>query len=179
MQRLDLAAYAQARGWAVVKIYEDKATGTNDKRPQLQQLMSDARARKFDILLIWKLDRLFRSMKGMVTAIQEFEDVGVQFISFKDQIDLTTASGRLMVHLISAFAEFEASLIRERVTAGVRAKIAKTGRWGPGRTRDDAVILNLREQGLSVRQIAVRLGLSATSIMRSLKSVPGTLKKSV
>lgn len=175
LQKTELTAYAKARGWTIMAIFEDKATGTHDRRPSLQRLISEARERKFDILLIWKLDRLFRSIKGMVSALQEFQDLGILFVSLKDQIDISTAAGRLMTHILASFAEFEASLIRERVAAGVRARIAKTGKWGPERKRDDEAAVSLRKKGLSVRQIAARLKISPTSVMRSLKGVPGTL----
>ena len=109
-------------------------------------MMKAARQRKFDVLVCWKLDRLFRSLKHLVNTLQEFEDLGIKFISLKDNIDLSTSSGRLMTHLIAAFAEFEASLIRERVTAGVRAKIQKTGKWGRISSRPDKQIENLKIQ---------------------------------
>lgn len=120
LQKSELLRFAKARGWRVHKIYEDKATGTNDKRPQLQALMNAARAREVDIVLVWKLDRFARSLKNLVTAMMDFQSLNVDFVSFRDNLDLSTPSGRLMVHMLGAFAEFEASLIKERVVAGLR-----------------------------------------------------------
>ena len=177
MQLRDLEMYAAEKGWSIYKIYEDKATGTNAKRAMFQEMMRDARAKKFNVLICWKLDRLFRSLKDLILTLQELTELGVTFVSLKDQLDLGSSAGRLMLHIIGAFAEFEASIIQERVRAGVRTKIARTGKWGPARMRDDDAILVLRKAGLSVREIAKRLGVSPTSVMRSLKGVPGTLTK--
>ena len=87
-------------------------------------MMGAANERAFDVLLIWKLDRLFRSIKGLVTTIQDLQALGVAFVSLKDQIDLSTPSGRLMMHLLGSFAEFEASLIRERVVELASRKLS-------------------------------------------------------
>ena len=176
MQRSDLIQYAQARNWDF-DIYEDKATGTNTQRHEFQKMLRDAKARKFDTLLIWKFDRFARSLTDLVVNLQLLTELGITFISLKDQVDLSTSTGRLMLHIIGAFSEFEASIIRERVRAGVKAKIAKTGKWGPSRKRDDRAIMDLRSKGLSVRQIAKRMGISATSVMRAIQGVPGTLSK--
>lgn len=176
IQRTDLIEFAQTRGWQVT-IYEDKATGTTTQRPEFQKMIKDARSRKFDTLLVWKFDRFARSLKDLVIHLQELTELDVALISLKDQVDLGTSTGRLMLHIIGAFSEFEASIIKERVRAGVKAKIARTGKWGPSRKRDDVAILNLRREGLSVRQIANRMGVSATSVMRAIKGVPGTRSK--
>lgn len=176
LQRSELVAYSKARKWNFV-IYEDKATGTNTKRPEFQRMLADARARKIDTLLIWKFDRFARSLKDLITHLHELTELGIAFISLRDQVDLSTSTGRLMLHIIGAFSEFEASIIKERVRAGVRAKIAKSGKWGPARKRDDSTILDLRRKGLSIRQIAKRLGLSSTSVMRAIQGVPGTRPK--
>ena len=92
--------------------------------------MADAKRRRFDIVLVWKLDRFARSLKHLVEAIAEFESLGVQFVSLRDNLDLTTPSGRLMFHVIGAMAEFEKSLIQERVCAGLRNARAKGKRLG-------------------------------------------------
>lgn len=175
LQKSELAAYMSARGWTDFIVYEDKSTGTNTQRSEFQRMLRDARARKFKTLLVWKFDRFARSLKDLITHLQELDELGVVFISLKDQIDFSTSTGRLMLHIIGAFSEFEASIIKERVTAGVRAKIAKTGRWGPLRKRDDQTIVALRKNGFSIRQIAKRLGISATSVMRGIQGSPMAL----
>ena len=116
MQRRDLVEYADAREWSVVHIYEDKATGTNLNRKELKELQSAARQRSFDVLLVWKLDRIFRSIKDCLNNLHEFGELGVEFVSLKDSgIDMTTPSGKLLLHILAAFAEFEASIIKMRV----------------------------------------------------------------
>jgi DNA invertase Pin-like site-specific DNA recombinase len=168
LQRSELMFYVKARGWDLIEIYEDKATGTNKNRPLLKELMHDASSRKFDIVLCWKLDRFARSLKDLITMLQELTELGVDFVSLKDQIDLTTASGRLMLHIIGAFGEFEASLIRERVRAGIANARSKGKILGRPKLRDDNHINTLRAQGQSLRRIAVTLGTSLGSVQRAL-----------
>ena len=86
LQKRELTQFAAARNWTVVRVYEDQATGTNANRPQLKELLRDARERKVDGILLWKLDRFFRSLKDLVVTLQELSDLGVQFISLKDNI---------------------------------------------------------------------------------------------
>jgi DNA invertase Pin-like site-specific DNA recombinase len=92
--------------------------------------MADARQRKLDVVLVWKLDRFGRSLKHLVNALAEFEALGITFASLKDNLDLSTPSGRLMFQIIGAMAEFERSLIQERVRAGLRNAKAKGRRLG-------------------------------------------------
>jgi DNA invertase Pin-like site-specific DNA recombinase len=168
LQRNDLLEYATARKWEVVEVFEDKATGTNGNRPKLKEMLRKAKERKVDLVLAWKLDRLFRSLKDLVVTLQDLSDVGVGFISLKDNIDMTTSSGRLMTHLLGAFAEFEASLIRERVRAGLEHAKAKGKRLGRPKMRDDRRIRDLRADGLSIRAIAKQLGVSKGAVQRAL-----------
>jgi DNA invertase Pin-like site-specific DNA recombinase len=110
--------------------------------------------------------------------LDEFSALGVQFVSIGDQIDMTTASGRLMLHLIAAFAEFERAMIKERTVAGLAFARSKGKRLGRPPTRNDQPIIALRAEGLSYRAIADRLGVSRGAIYRALHSVPKTSKKS-
>lgn len=166
----ELRQYVNARGWSEPVLYEDRGlTGTNGNRPQLKRLLADCRARRIDILVVWKLDRFFRSLKDMVTTLAELNELGIEFISLRDQIDLSTGAGRLLVHLISAFAEFEASLIKERVRAGLtnaKKKGVKLGR--PAKANPEDVNL-LRNEGLSIGQIAKKLGLSKGCVHKTLQ----------
>lgn len=169
LQRTELTRFAKARGWKITKVYEDKATGTNGNRPRLKELMAAAGAREFDVLLIWKLDRLFRSIKGLVTTIQDFQALGIAFVSLKDQIDLSTPSGRLMLHILGAFGEFEASLIKERVVAGLREAKRKGVQLGRPTEINAAKVLALKAKGKSYQQIADELGCSKAGICKVLK----------
>jgi DNA invertase Pin-like site-specific DNA recombinase len=171
LQRKDLLKYVEARGLEVYSVYEDKASGTNDRRTNLKRLLDDASKRKFDIVLCWKLDRFFRSLKDLINTLQFLNDRGILFISYKDNIDMTTASGKLMLHILAAFGEFEASLIKERVIAGIKnaqSKGVKLGR--PKKPCDVDEILKLKKQGLSIRNIATELGLSAGMVQRAIEN---------
>lgn len=172
LQLRELNQFTQARGWTTIKVYKDKATGTNGNRPLLKQLLSDARQRKIDVVIIWKLDRLFRSLKNLISTLQEFTELGVDFISLKDNIDLTTSSGRLMMHMLGAFAEFEASLIKERVKAGLRNAKAKGKRLGRPQLRNDAQIMEMRAQGKTIRQIAQNLKISKSTVASVVSRKP-------
>jgi DNA invertase Pin-like site-specific DNA recombinase len=126
MQLRELRQFAAARGWQIVEEFTDRGvSGSKDRRPQLDRMMNAARSRQIDVVLCWKLDRFARSLKHMIVAISEFESLGVQFVSLRDNLDLTTPSGRLMFHVVSAMAEFERSLIQERVRAGLQNARAK------------------------------------------------------
>jgi DNA invertase Pin-like site-specific DNA recombinase len=130
VQLNDMRPFAESRDWQLVGEYVDHCTGSKESRPELNRLLADARQRKFDVIVVWKLDRFARSLKHLVIALAEFESLGVQFVSLKDNLDLTTASGRLMFQIIGAMAEFERSLIQERVRAGLRNARAKGKRLG-------------------------------------------------
>ncbi len=125
MQLGDLRPFVEAHGWQLVEPYVDRMTGSKESRPALNRLMADAKQRKFDVVVVWKLDRFARSLKHLINALAEFEALGIAFISLRDNLDLSTPSGRLMFQIIGAMAEFEKSLIQERVCAGLRNARAK------------------------------------------------------
>jgi DNA invertase Pin-like site-specific DNA recombinase len=162
LQTHDQHQFAEARGWQVFDDYIDQGvSGSKDSRPELNRLMADARRRKFDIVLVWKLDRFGRSLRHLVNALAEFESLGIAFVSLSDNLDLGTPSGRLMFQIIGAMAEFERALIQERVRAGLRNARAKGKRLGrPKVTVDAARIATLRAQGLSWAVVGERLGVS-------------------
>lgn len=168
MQEHDLMLYAKSMGFNVVKVYEDKATGTNSNRPALQDLFSDAAKKKFGVLLVYKLDRFARSLTHLVKALEQLQMLEIQFISLKDQIDLTSATGRLMAHLIGAFAEFEATLIKERVMAGLSNARRNGKRLGRPPTVNLATIIELKNNGMSLSAISKQLGVSKSSVSKSL-----------
>ena len=130
--------------------------------------MKDAREEKLDFIVVWKLDRMYRSLKDLVTTLQELEELKVTFISLKDAIDMTSASGRLMTHLLAAFGEFEASLIKERVVAGLENAKRNGVRLGRPRVvnRDDVRMLH--NEGLSLGQIAKRLSISKSAVHKTI-----------
>jgi DNA invertase Pin-like site-specific DNA recombinase len=169
MQLSELREYASRRGWSITREYVDQGvSGSKESRPELNQLMSDAHRRKFDAVLVWKIDRFGRSLKHLVNALADLCAYGVAFISFRDNLDLSTPSGRLMFQIIGAMAEFEQSLIQERVKAGLRNARAKGRRLGRPPVRADIPeIHRLRSQGLSWRAIALKLGLGLGTVVRA------------
>lgn len=174
MQRHDLMKWVEARGFKY-KIYEDKGTGTNPNRRMLQQLMTDARARRVDGIALWKLDRWFRSLKHAVLTLSELTELGIEFYSHKDAIDMTTSTGRLLGHLLMAFAEWEADTIRTRVKSGLMAAKARGVQLGRPKVISPEVInevLHLRfEKNLSIRQVSERMAqrISKTTVERIIR----------
>ena len=174
LQTRDLEQFVQARGWSLADSYIDVGvSGSKDSRPQLNRLMADAKRRRFDVVLVWKLDRFGRSLRHLVNALAEFESLGIAFVSLSDNLDLSTASGRLMFNIIGAMAEFERELIRERVRAGMKNAKAKGRHIGRPRANVDAAhVARLRDSGASLREIAARLGVSVGTIAACSKKLP-------
>lgn len=167
MQLRELREFAARRGWEITAEYVDRITGSKESRPQLDTLMVDAKQRRFDVVLIWKLDRFARSLKHLVNALAEFESLGIAFVSLRDNLDLTTPSGRLMFQIIGAMAEFERALIQERVRAGLRNAVAKGKRLGrPLTAYPQAKVQRLRAEGLSWAQIADSVGVPKATLLR-------------
>ena len=156
MQLRELREYAERRGWQVAGEYTDHGiSGSKESRPELNRLMTDAHRRRFDAILVWKIDRFGRSLKHLVNALADLGAYGVAFISLRDNLDLSTPSGRLMFQIIGAMAEFERALIQERVRAGLRNAQAKGKLLGrPRRTVDASKIAALRASGASWRAIS-------------------------
>ncbi len=121
MQLAELREFAARRGWEIISEYVDEGvSGSKESRPALNRLMTDAHRRRFDAVLVWKIDRFGRSLKHLVNALADLDAYGVAFISLRDNLDLTTPTGRLMFQVVGAMAEFEKALIQERVSAGSR-----------------------------------------------------------
>jgi DNA invertase Pin-like site-specific DNA recombinase len=174
MQLLDLRELAKRRYFELVGEYCDEGvSGSRESRPALDALLRDARRRKFDAVLVWKLDRLGRSLVHLVRLLQDLRALGVELISFSEGLDFTTTTGKLLYQVISAFAEFERDCIRERVTAGLRNARAKGKRLGrPPVVVDAPRIAVLRSQGRSWRQITAETGISKGTAQRALCSLP-------
>jgi DNA invertase Pin-like site-specific DNA recombinase len=131
MQDADLKRYCEQRGLEVYKVYCDEGiSGAKDRRPALDQLMNDARKRKFDIVLVWRFDRFARSTKHLITALEEFRHCGIEFISYQENIDTSSPMGKAMFTIVAAVAELERGIIAERVTAGLRNAKAKGRQLG-------------------------------------------------
>ena len=171
MQLSELREYGARRGWQIVGEYVDEGvSGAKESRPQLNRLMSDAHRRKFDLIAVWKIDRFGRSLKHLVNSLADLDSLGVAFVSLRDNIDLSTPSGRLMFQVIGAMSEFERSLIQERVRAGLRNAVARGVRLGrPRRAVDAAEIARLRASGASWREVAEQMGIGVGTAVRALQ----------
>ncbi len=172
MQLRELREFCQRRDWTISGEYVDVGvSGSKDSRPELNRLVADAKRRKLDAILVWKLDRFGRSLKHLVNSLAEFESLGVAFISLKESLDLTTPAGRLMFGIISAMAEFERDLIRERVRAGIANRRAKGFRVGRKPILLDAGRLaTMRSDKKSIREIALTLGCSPSLVHKTLSN---------
>ena len=171
MQLAELREYAAHRGWAVFSEYCDVGvSGAKESRPELNRMIKDAHLRRFDAVVVWKLDRLGRSLKHLVVTIEDLSSYGVSFVSLRDNLDLSTASGRLMMHVISAMSEFERELIKERVNAGIAAARKRGVRFGRPKTYVSAdKIQAMRDEGTPWRTIAKRLKIGTGTALRALQ----------
>jgi DNA invertase Pin-like site-specific DNA recombinase len=189
LQLRELREYAERQGWQIVGIYQDVISGAKSSRPELNRLMLDAAARKFDCLLVWKLDRFGRSLVDCLNNIHDLERNGIRFIAVTQGLDTDQKkpASRFLLHVLGAAAEFERSLIRERTQAGQAryrqdfesGKVGKTvysrsGRnlppYRPRKIFDREEVLRLRRQGRSYRQIARSLGLGLGTVVRTLQA---------
>lgn len=165
MQLLDLRTYAEARKLQVIQEYVDYASGSKSDRENYIRLFNDVRKRKTDVVLVWKFDRFARSTKELINALEEFNSLGVDFISYKENIDTSTPTGKILFTMISAFAEFEREILRERVIAGMeKAKIrgVKIGRPEiPPFIKKK--VLELKRDGFTYKQIIKMLNISKSS----------------
>lgn len=174
LQLRELRDYCERRSWEIVGEYIDRGySGAKESRPALDQLMKDAKRRKFDAIAVWKLDRFGRSLKHLVTALAELNAVGVQFVSLTDGFDLTTPAGRALFGMCSVMAEFERDLIRERVRAGMRNARRNGKRLG----RPKGSLRPKIKVDVSDVRARIAAGESLRAIARSLKCSPSLLVK--
>jgi DNA invertase Pin-like site-specific DNA recombinase len=152
------------------KTFTEKASGAQRDRPELKAAIEFMR--KGDTLVVWKLDRLARSLKQLITTVEDLESQGIGFRSLTESIDTTTSGGRLIFHIFASLAEFERSVIRERTKAGLQAAHAR-GRLGgrpPALSREDLAAAKalLRDPAITVEQVAKRLGVAPSTLYRHL-----------
>ncbi|ODS34511.1 MAG: DNA-invertase hin [Candidatus Scalindua rubra] len=171
MQLNDLERYSRERGFKVFKVYQDNGvSGTKESRPALSELMNDAKKRKFDIVLVWRFDRFARSTKHLVNALYEFRNLGIDFISYQENIDTSSPLGEAIFTIISAISKLERDIIAERVKGGLRK--AKANGKKLGRPKNDVntdKVNGYRKQDKSIRQIASEMSLSRGTVERTLK----------
>ena len=171
MQLRELCEYCARRGWEVVGEYTDAGiSGAKEKRPELDRLMADANRRRFDVVVVWKFDRMARSVSHLLRALETFQALGVDFVSLTEAIDSSTPAGKMVYTVLGAVAELERSLIVERVRAGLRNAKAKGKQLGRPLVRvDHERIAALREEGLSWAKIGEQLGVAEGTVRRRAK----------
>jgi DNA invertase Pin-like site-specific DNA recombinase len=172
MQLDELRAYCERRGFEVGEEYVDSAvSGAKESRPALNRLLTDARRRRFDAVLVYRYDRFARSLRQLVNALGEFDALGIHFISLHEGVDTSTPSGRLVFGIFASIAEFERSLITERVKSGQAAAKRRGIRFGRPRVEvDTKKIAELRRQGISYANIAKATGVSVGTVFRAMDS---------
>jgi len=168
VQTREIREYCERRGWQIAGEYVDAGiSGAKDSRPELNKLMADAHRRRFDAVVVWKFDRFARSVSHLLRALENFNALGVGFVSLSEQIDTSTPTGKMVFIVLGAVAELERSLIAERVRAGLRnAKGTRLGR--PRISVDASRVARLRAEGRTVREIAVTLGVSRSLVHKTL-----------
>jgi DNA invertase Pin-like site-specific DNA recombinase len=167
----DLHQFASQRGLQIVKEYTDHGfSGTKARRPALDELMEDARRHKFDVLMVWSIDRLARSTKHLLQTLDELNGRGIQFLSQREAIDTEGPLGRAIIVIVSAMAELERCIMIERVRAGMRRAKIEGRRIGRAPLNvNRVVLLRDRERGLSLNQLAKAHGISKASVCRVLR----------
>jgi DNA invertase Pin-like site-specific DNA recombinase len=180
IQIRELTEYVERRGWELAATYQDTMSGAKANRPGLDKLMADARQRRFDAVLVWKLDRFGRSLVHCASGIQELSSLGIRFIATSQGLDTdeSNPASKLLMHILAAVAQFERELIRERVSAGMRNAKARGTRSGkaigrPRRVFNREEVFRLRQDGLSLVKIAREMNVGVGTIARALESAPG------
>jgi DNA invertase Pin-like site-specific DNA recombinase len=169
-QLYDLRNLASQRGFAVVQEYTDKISGSKSKRPGLDQLKRDAKRGRFDIVLVWAFDRMARSVRHLLETLDELNQLNIEFISFRENIDTGGPLGRAIVVIVGAIAELERNLIIERVRAGMRrAKLEGRQIGRRPLDLDRTAILRDRARGLSLTQVAKAHGISRAMVSKIVK----------
>lgn len=164
-QLLELRRYGEARGWAAAEYVDSGVSGTKDRRPALDRLITDAKRRKFDVLVCWRLDRLGRNLRHLILLLDELHALGIGFVTLGEGIDTTSPTGRLVLHVLGAISEFERERIRERVMAGLQRARAQGTRLG--RPRAVVPLERVKDvNGLPVGEAALRLGVSRSTLKR-------------
>lgn len=197
MQLGELREYCQRRGWTISGEYVDTGwSGAKASRPELDRVLKDASVHKFDVILVWKLDRFGRSVQNISEQLARLNSWGIRFIATSQSLDTDQANptSRLLLHILASVAEFEREMIRERVSAGVKVyrDAYRDGKIGkarhslsgknlpPGRPRsvfDRQRALELRAKGMSLRTVAKRFGIGVATAHRLIAESQKAAKK--
>lgn len=170
LQLREMEAYCVARGWAPIEIFTDEGvSGSKILRPQLNNMMTRVRAGKFTTVVVWRFDRFSRSTTHLLACLEEFRKLDVQFVSVSEQLDTSTPVGRVLFTIIGAFAEFERSVLIERVRSGMAAARAQGRPISRPRLISRLDLHRHRAAGMAPRKIARELGVHPASVRRILR----------
>ena len=170
-QLRDLREYVAARGWRAAEFIDQGVSGAKERRPALDRLLADVKARKVDVVVVAAFDRFGRSVRHLVETLELFRHLGVEFVSLREQIDTGSPLGQAVFTIIAAIAQLERSLIAERVRAGLRRARAEGKRLGrPPLQVDFRRLEGVMRRKLSVRSAAKELGISPSSYLRLLRA---------
>jgi len=169
MQLTELREYCTRRGWKIAGEFVDSGiSGARERRPELDRMLAMCKRRQVDAVVVYRYDRFARSLRQLVNALCEFDELGIQFISLHEGVDTSTPNGRLVFGIFASIAEFERELIRERVRSGIAVARAQGKRIGrPRRPVDVARVNELRAQGWSWAEIAQELGVGLGTVHRA------------
>ena len=173
----ELRQIAERRGWEVVAQYSDAGISGSrgrDDRPGLDQMLKDAQRRRFDVVMAWAIDRLGRSLIDLLGTIQALEACGVDLYLDQQALDTTTPAGRLMFHVTGAFAEFERSMIRQRINAGLKRAVEAGKTLGRPRI-SEKVETRIQEQlraGKGMNKVAREVGVGTGTVQRIAREMP-------
>ena len=172
-QESELREYAKNRGWEVTRIYRDKISGTTTTRPGLSELMTDAKKKKVDVVLVWRFDRFARSVSHLLQALETFKELGIDFVSISEQVDTATPTGKMVFTVLGAVAELERSLIAERIRMGLQNARKKGRRLGrpPIRQLTSIELEKVRADRatgkFSLRKLAAKYGTSVWAMQQA------------
>lgn len=182
LQLGELRQVASQRGWTAAEVVDVGVSGAKDRRPGLDKLMVDACSGRVDVVAAWRFDRFARNTAHLLQALEEFKALGIHFVSLREQVDTSTPMGKAMFTMISAMAELERDLLRERVVAGVRRAQAAGKHCGRPRreTADKALVAAraLLDQGWSWRAVAEATGVQKDTLRRRRAEVKLVAQKS-
>jgi DNA invertase Pin-like site-specific DNA recombinase len=172
LQLDELREYAARRGWTLVAEHVDHGvSGAKDRRPELDKLMALIRRGGVDVVAVWKFSRFARSLRHLVTALEEFKVRGVDFVSMTEGVDTATPAGKLQMHIIAAFDEFLLDVLKENTRAGLAAARRRGKRLGRPRRRIDVdEARRMLGEGLSQRATARALGVPLGTLQGALRA---------
>jgi len=166
----ELKRFCESRGWLIrYELVDHGFSGSTDNRPALKELLKIVREKEVDAVIVVKLDRLFRSLKHLVSILEEFEKLDIKFVAIKDNVDYSTPSGRLFIQILGSLGEFERSLLRERTMMGLEHARRIGKKFGRPRKHDHEKIVELFNLGKTYRQIQNELNVPMGCISRAIK----------